>query len=690
MIVSAEPAKLSSWQAPPFESNADARLGWIEEQILEGEGYLSGQNAYKNLSANMRLFDGIFNDKSRSTLASNFLKYNIRKFVETLSDIREIGLFGSDAVQYKPYAEISNKIAKCLYIESQYPRQLRRTLQYAAVMGNGYLWPKCKADDYGFGERKIVFEPLGLLEVLPVQVPSSNDVQDAYAVTVYEYMPIAEAHGRFPLFQSSLIPVNACSHPSRLSAKRLDWAEKFRYGDQTRNWGNLYCEIRYTFVRDLRINNTGHELPMGDPDTSWFYKVPTMGQPIFGGIRNGSAFMRSAVLQDCRVYPNLRLMISSSGMKMPMYDGPAFDWHGKIPVVAYTVDDWPWESLGLSLVDSVGSIERTKRKHERKIDQVLSTRLNPPMGYDRSAAGGPKIEQFDLFEENVRAGVDGEPREVLQSLLPEEVIVTDMNIVFLEKLAQMEEQQLGINDLGNLMEMKLNLDSDGVDKAIETVGPIAKGIAATMEAANAKVAYMLKFMIPQWITTKRVIEYIGPDHVTPEMMDFDPDSLVPSHMADEYVDALLPYDDVDGVQVPRASQYDKLTRAREFAKNLRLVSVPSTLLKITQLQEQTKFLALFGRGFPICSATVAKKLGIDNYGDIPGDTEREKWINEQKQNLLLQAQAVQMAAELGLAGPPEQPGVQHAGGRKPVDKKPGKLVTKDKATNPRPVIKTTR
>ena len=40
------------------------------------------------------------------------------------------------------------------------------------------------------------------------------------------------------------------------------------------SFGNLYAEIRYTFVRDLRINNTGFELPMGDLGTTWFYKVP--------------------------------------------------------------------------------------------------------------------------------------------------------------------------------------------------------------------------------------------------------------------------------------------------------------------------------------------------------------------------------------------------------------------------------
>lgn len=683
-----------SWQSPPFEADPDARMGWIEDQIQEGEGFLSGSRAYKDLAINMRIFDGLFNDKTRSTLYSNFLKYNIRKFVETLADVREIGLYGSDAVQYKAYAEIENRVAKAIYMESQYPRQLRRALQYAAVMGVGYLWPKCKAEDYGFGERRLIFEPLGLLDVVPVQVPSSNDVQDAYCITIYEYMPIAEAHARFPDFQAELLPVDQMTFPSRLSCKRLDWAEKFRYGDQSRNFGNLYCEIRYTFIRDLRINNTGIELPMGGFGTSWFYKVPSRGQAIFGGIRNGQPFMRPAELQDCRVYPNLRLMISNSSMKRPMYDGPAFDWHGKMPAVQFTVDDWPWEPIGLSLVDSVRTIETTKRKHERAMDQVISTSLNPPMGYDRTSTGGPKIENFDLFEQNQRMGMDGKPRDTFHSILPEEVRVTEVNFKFLELISHMEEQQLGINDLGNLANLKLNVGSDGMDKALETIGPIAKGIAASMEAGNAKVAYILKFEIAQWMDTRRIIEYIGPDQITPEMYDFDPESMIPSHDSTEMVLApdgktwLFPTQEIEGVKVTIASQYSQMERARRFARQLRLVNVPSTLLKITQAAEQQKWMALWGRGAPVSFSTVAKKLGIDNYGEIAGDTEREKWVNEQKENLLLKAQAMQMAQQLGIGEPPEPPGKQHAGGRPPSDKKPPKGATKDKNSIPRPITKT--
>jgi hypothetical protein len=202
----------TQWQVPKFESSGSTRVGWVEEQIQEGEGFLEGQLCYKELGQNMRIFDAVFRDKSRSTLITNELKYDIRKFCETLAEVREIAGYGSDIPAYKQFAEMLTKVSKCVYLESDFPFQILKVLQYASVMGIGYLWPKVRADEYGYGERKMVFEALGLLDVVPVQIPRSNDVQDAYAVTIYDYMPIAEAHGRFPLFQSELQTVGPRSY----------------------------------------------------------------------------------------------------------------------------------------------------------------------------------------------------------------------------------------------------------------------------------------------------------------------------------------------------------------------------------------------------------------------------------------------------------------------------------------------
>ena len=90
-----------NWKQPPGKCPVSRprhrpALDGLKEQIQEGEGYLEGQACYRNLATNLRVFDGIFRDKSRSTLITNELKYDIRKFCETLSEVREIAAYGSD------------------------------------------------------------------------------------------------------------------------------------------------------------------------------------------------------------------------------------------------------------------------------------------------------------------------------------------------------------------------------------------------------------------------------------------------------------------------------------------------------------------------------------------------------------------------------------------------------------------
>lgn len=668
---------------PNFESPSSVKIGWVDEMISEGEGFLAGQSCYKNLSSNMRVFDAIFKDKSRSTLVTNKLKYDIRKFCETLAQVREIAGYGSDHPAFKGIAEMLTKVSKAVYLESDFPSHILKVLQYASVMGIGYLWPKVKASEYGYGERQVVFEALGLLDVIPVQIPRSNDVQDAYAVTVYDYMPIAEAHGRFPLFQDSLQAMGPRNYQTQIQARRLDWNERYKYGEQGRSFGNLYCEIRYTFVRDLRINNTGFELPMGDIGTSWFYKVPYIGQMIFGGLRNNTPYYRPALAEDCRVYPNLRLMITSTGVNRPMYDGPAFDWDPRIPIIQYTTDDWAWEPLGRSLVGDVATIENTKRKHERLIDQVLSARLNPPMGYDINETGGQKVEHFDIFEPDVRLGVGGKPRETFQSIMPEEVNVSGENTGFVKYLADAEEQQLGLIDLGTLQNIKMNIANDTADKMLESLGPVAIGIQMRIEKANKRVGARLKYLILQWFNVQRTMEYVGPKAIDPIIFDFNPDELVPSHMPDELLSGTFPN---------TQSMYTQLQRARWFVRNIRLQSVPNTLLRITQMQRQLQMLTLKRQGAPLPWSFVLTQMEIPNWGTSEGNTLKEQYFSEETElqvmSIVAKAKAMLKLKELGIdpsvleggdqkgGGGKGGGGGQHAGGRPPSGQKGAKIKAK--------------
>jgi hypothetical protein len=697
-----------SWRVPDFEKSDTEKIAWVEETIREGEGYLSGQACYRNLDKNLRVFDAIWKDKARSFLVTNQLKYNIRKFCETLAEVREIAGFGSDVPAYKKMAEMLTKVSKCIYLESDFPYQILKVLQYATVMGIGYIWPKVVATEYHFGPREMKFDALGLLDVVPVQIPSrTNDVQDAYAVTIYDYMPIAEACANFPLFQGQLQTVGRNNYKTLIQAQRQDFAAQYRYGkvaeSQSRSFGNLYTEIRYTFIRDIRINTSGKEMMFGDPGTSWFYKVPTLGQPIFGGMRNGQPYMRPAMVADCRMYPNLRLIITSSGLNKVMYDGTSYDWDSKMPVIQYTVDDWAWEALGRSLVGDVASIESTIRKIKRLMDQTLSAQLDPPLGYKAEENGGKSLETWDMFQPDTRLGLFGsdEPRKTLQSLLPEEVRVGNEHREFVKDLEQAELAQLGLNDVGNLANIKMNIANDTADKMLESIGPIAKGIAMRIEKANKRIGERMKILIPQYMSADRLVEYVGPDGLAREMFDYNPDDFVPSHMPDE----LGP----GGSSPTTPSMYERLTRAKFFVKQLRLISIPNTLLKITAMQRQLLMLQLKRGGAPLPWSFVMATLDIGNWGETEGGTLKEKFFNEevdlQVMGIVAKAKALMKLKEMGIdpsileggegggggkAGPGGKGGGggQHAGGRPSSGQKSPKLAAKGGAGGtPRTVVK---
>jgi hypothetical protein len=318
------------------------------------------------------------------------------------------------------------------------------------------------------------------------------------------------------------------------------------------------------------------------------------------------------------------------------------------------------------------------------MDAVITVTLNPPLGYNMTETGGPKIEHFDIFEEDVRVGVDGKPRETLQSVLPDEVRVGNEHFTYLKYLKDAELQQLGINDITSLENLKTNVASDSIEKILESIGPVGKGIAARIEKGNKRVGERMKYLIPQWFDTQRLIEYVGPDGIAPEMFDYNPDDMVPSHMPDELVNGIYPKTD---------SMYDRLTRAKWFCKKLRLVSVPSTLIRITQMQEQLKYLQLKRGQAPISWLTVFKKMDINNpEQEIEQSFAEQEKLEEMK--LMVQIKLMQKMKELGIdpqqlqgggGGGDQKP---HAGGRPPSGSKPPKISSKGgRGGTPRTVVK---
>src|SRR4030095_467618 len=121
------------------------------------------------------------------------------------------------------------------------------------------------------------------------------------------------------------------------------------------------------------------------------------------------------------------------------------------------------------------------------------------------------------------------------------------SIQMYEQLGADLDAQMAINDVQALAKARTVGSMDELEKIMETQGPIVEDMSRRMEPPMRDLGVMVKYLVLQYYTTPRVMQVVGMDGVHPEVFDFDPASLVPSHLPGESPDY--------------ASAADKITRA---------------------------------------------------------------------------------------------------------------------------------
>lgn len=698
-----------SWQAPNFEASDTVKLGFVKRCIESGIKWNQEQCSSDDLTRALDILSG----KSGCALSGKWaqittgdLKRDIREIIETLANIRPIWGYQTDNDAFKEEALMMNKVTKAVYLESFVDRALRDALQYGAVTGGGFLAPMYSRDKFGSGEGEFVFTALGQPDVLPVQLPRSRNYQKAYVVTLAIPMGVAEAHARFPLFQSKLKPF------AKKRYGKTQGGEQRRGYDQNR-WRmhsietqlEQFTDIYYSYVLDLRINYgdldeqgrpilgedgnpIGHELSMGQEGTSWFYKVPYVGQTITR-FEDGKEVTREAAIDDCRVYPMRRLMISCD--EALMYDGPGFDWHGMVPLIPFYLDDWAWEGTGYSLFRGTASTQDAIDDLVRSVYRIAMSRANPGKSYNTDITSGDakltsrQAEGIDPFDPNATFGVDGDVKEpVMRPPMPEWCYnVPEWVMKVIEFLQNTISKQLGLDQIQALAKLKSTIDNP--EKLLDSQGPVAIGTSRSMEQGLRDLGLMMKFLIIQYMTTSRTMQYVGAKGIAPEVFDYSPEMITPSHLPGEQT--------FDPEGNPVKSNADVYTRAKTFANNLRYFITPHSLHYIAQKEMKLNLLALLGKGVPVDPETISGQFDLPNWGTIDGSTIKEKVFAWAKEQLTEKAEIAKLEKALGLGQPEESgkpgpaPGAPGAG-RPSTNKKGPKAAQKGAASGGRVVLKT--
>lgn len=697
-----------SWQCPPFEAPDDKKLKFLQQAIDFG---VKWNQDHINQPAMQKAID-LLSGKSGGSVSSQWsqfttgdLKRAVTETVETLADIRPFWGYSTDNKGFRKHADMMSKTAKAIYLQNFVDRSLKEALQFAAATQCGFLYPYCARGCFGMGEIEFRFMALGQPDILPVQLPRDRDYQRAYIVTLCIPMGVAEAHARFPEYQQFIKPF------AKKKYGRTKGGEDRRSYDQNR-WKmhgmdsqlEQYCDIYYSYVLDLRINfgeidaegkpildeqgnPIGKELEMGQAGTSWYYKVPYVGQTItrFEGGRNVT---RPATEDDCRVYPQRRLLISCDTALM--YDGPAFDWHGMVPLVPFYFDKWPWGDAN-SLFDGTYRLQDAIDDLARSIYRIAMARVRTSKSYNSDITTGDKqakltsrqAEGIDPFDTDQTYAVDGDIKEpVMRPLMPQWCYeIPEYIFKVVELLQNSIMRQMGLDQIKALEKLQANVQDP--EKLLDAEGPVVMGTSRSMEQGLRDMGEMTKYNILQYKTTRDIMQIVGPESIAPEVFDYAPDMVIPSHMPGEQT--------IDGNGKPVDSAADQSSRAKTFAKNIKYFITPHSLHYIAQNKFKLNLLAAQGRGVVVDPETMANAFEIPNWGSIEGSTVKEKVFNWAKEQLTERADIAKLEKALGLAPPPDdgKPGPDKGhGGHPPSNKEAPKAKQKGLASGGRVVVST--
>lgn len=652
-----EQEQFREWQVPKSHATESRKLGWINEATQEGESWIKSQRGFADWTAGLDILSGTYGDRDllryRSNLTGNRLKINIQTVISGLSAIRPWG--GYQATNdFAPYALMMNSATRALYLSGFWDQSIKAGLQWAAATDTGWIRPVYRRDMAGHGHGNIELDAFGMPSVLPVQMPSSGNYQRAYAVTLMDEKPVWEAHGMFPDFQDRLKPTNS----------RYWYNAQIRtaaMGNQSRRgfWGMFkgkrdagaathLIPIRYTTINDLEVNMTGKTITMGQPGSAWSYDVPSFGQDMSAGRDlKGNAVFRKADVNDARMYPYRRLMISSQDCVM--YDGPAFNWHGELDLIPLCLDKWPWEPIGFSMVHDGYRIQKAIDEIDRGTMDKINADMDRPLAYNMNAVSKREATQVDLMQPRQRIAFDGDAVDKpFSQIAPDDAYkVSAESMAFRKELQGDLDYTLQTRDVVELGKAQaLGKGIDQLEALINASGPRVKDMSRGMEQSVCAIAGQVKFLVLQYMDTSRLIPYITEAGIN-QVFDYNPASLVPSHLPGENPTTSGP----DGVPIHVDSPTPRIQRARWFAQNLTFALTPHSIHEIHQMTYRLMLMQLRQRGFHIAECDILEANDIPDVKRATGSTTQERFYSEQLDDAVQKARLIQKLA--GFDIPPE-------------------------------------
>lgn len=631
---------------PTQTATEDYRIGWLKEAVREGESFIRNQTGASDFRIAKDVIAGVNTGKMPTSLSNinvNLTKRLIRDIVATMSNIRPLWGYSTDNAKMEGQAEVLNKLLQSWYLGAYADRAIKKSLQYAAAMGSGWIGPDWKSHYWTRGRGDIQLVVNSPEDVLPVQLPSDMDIQRAYAVTIREEVPINLARAMFPTLAGKIIPDRQAPSGLRKGLTKMGAflspvLNRFAADQRAKKAVDSVfpvVDIYQTYILDLSVNEGPSPLIMGEPGTYWNYTVPVLGSMIPDGKSpSGQDLFRAATPEDSMIYPFRRLVTwCNSGL---LRDGPSYWWHGMFPRVKMTLDDWAWEFLGYGMTRDLNSIQNDSNEIRRAVSDSTKGRLRPALQYDDRSIAQGMMEALDVRQPGQAVGVDMTSGQKQITPILDAAYYDVPQFVFegLDKNDEIMKYLSGVNDMTAISKAAQIPSSDTVEKIMDMAGPMVTDMSRGMESGLGQLGEMIKCMFFEFYTAPRRLQVLGENGITVQDGDyFEPGKLTPSHMPNENPD--------NG-----PSTKSNVERARHYMNSFFFKITPNSLHQITQLSRKLLYVQLQKAGVPIDPWTMAEVMDIANFGEPPQGavTVMQRFVAWEKMKGELQA-AVQAKAQ---------------------------------------------
>jgi len=692
----AEDKKRKSWQVPAYSihgGNKSEVHAWMIQNVEDGMEFQQASPGYQQLEESIRILTGeASNDlkdkqkKGYSKLQVNHLKRNITEMVNALSEIRYNPGYRGARKDTIPTANVLNDFAYSWYLDQFADLKIKKAVQWAAICPCGWLEPCYRRFPGDHGRADIDLIPHSFFDVVMTGVPESGDHQEAYTVTIIKDLPVFMAHSMFPDNTRELQPDRDTPKTwmDRIKEKAATVIrDVFSTEPEKSTAKNPTCRLYYQYVLDLAVNRSGKTMYMGyekkqvrNPvtqametkmfETPWSYTVPSIGEMVLRGYQKKEGQLEPepiyamATVEEARIFPGRRLIIGNKDVVL--YDGPMFDWHGKVPLIKFVANQWVFGDF--SMIHDVVSIHDTINEIDRVTHQTVRNRFDPTLLMNTKAITRPDQKRIRSDIQGDRIGYNGgEAADPSKAVAP--LFTPSFNTIepwikeFQTRLTSEEDYITGRPNFAALAKMKVSVSDDATEKILQDAGPIVKGISRDMERSMRDFADMFKYYVFQYKTTPELIWAVGDDAMTPANFDYDPGNMIPSHLPHEFRD--------------KPSIYSKMQRARWAAEHVKFLLLPGTMHEIVQTQQKLVYMQLWAKGFPIDPVTLGEVLRLGNVGQLDGSTMIERYFNWKKKEMEMMIAIKKEAQELlGEDAPqPENDKLGPKGGQKKTGGRPG-------------------